>query len=142
MTPVAINDATQLAAIHADAFSSPWDASEITDVLNGPGAFGLMIEATGFILCRVIVDEAEVLTLAVGRRHRRNAVATTLLNGAVGVAALAGARSIFLEVAEDNSAARALYLGIGFAEVGQRPAYYTRATGAVAARVMRRDLNR
>jgi ribosomal-protein-alanine N-acetyltransferase len=31
---------------------------------------------------------------------------------------------MFLEVAEDNAAGQALYLALGFAEIGRRPAYY------------------
>ena len=49
---------------------------------------------------------------------------------------------MFLEVAEDNRAARALYAAAGFASVGRRPAYYARpgAADAVAALILRRDL--
>lgn len=37
-----------------------------------------------------------------------------------------GAKTMFLEVAEDNHAARALYQNFGFAMVGRRPGYYAR----------------
>jgi ribosomal-protein-alanine N-acetyltransferase len=56
-------------------------------------------------------------------------------------AAAVGAASLFLEVAEDNAAGRALYDGLGFASVGRRPAYYARPGGpAVAALVLGRSL--
>ena len=40
-----------------------------------------------------------------------------------------GARQCFLEVADTNAAARALYASAGFVEVGRRPGYY-RSAGA------------
>ncbi|MFA4893699.1 GNAT family N-acetyltransferase, partial [Brevundimonas sp.] len=45
-------------------------------------------------------------------------------------AAARGARRLFLEVAEDNEAARALYGRAGFSEAGRRPRYYARADGS------------
>ena len=99
-------------------------------------------ETAGFILCRVAADEAEVLTLAVAPPVRRRGVAGALLDRGMAVALAAGARAVFLEVATDNPGAEALYRGRGFAEVGRRPAYFSRAGGAVAALIMRLDLNR
>ena len=47
---------------------------------------------------------------------------------------------MFLEVAEDNAAARDLYERQGFRPVGRREDYYRTASGTVAALVLRRDL--
>ena len=44
-------------------------------------------------------------------------------------AAARGATRVFLEVAEDNLAARALYERTGFVEAGRRPGYYAAADG-------------
>jgi ribosomal-protein-alanine N-acetyltransferase len=60
-----------------------------------------------------------------------------------GVAALVrGATSMHLEVAEDNAAARALYVKLGYEEAGRRHAYYGGEGGPVDAIVMRRTLPR
>lgn len=40
-----------------------------------------------------------------------------------------GATRLFLEVAEDNAAARALYDRLGFEPAGRRPRYYSRPNG-------------
>lgn len=144
-TPVFSRDAPRLAAVHAQAFETPWSADAIAEVLAGPGAFALAVgepgPVVGFVLCRRIADEAEILTLAVRPADRRRGLADLLLNKAMALAAFAGAQAMFLEVAEDNLAALALYAGAGFVDVGRRTAYYARPAGAVAARVMRRDLN-
>jgi ribosomal-protein-alanine N-acetyltransferase len=55
-------------------------------------------------------------------------------------AARHGAEAVFLEVAEDNAAAIALYANNKFVEVGRRPGYYSRKDGRVTALVMRRDV--
>jgi len=50
-----------------------------------------------------------------------------------------GVRAVFLEVAEDNGSARALYRRAGFRDVGRREGYYPAGKGA-AALILRRDL--
>lgn len=143
---VTADSAPALAALHRVAFDEPWGAADIAVLLRSPGVFALeasfLGEAAGFILCRVAADEAEVLTLAVIPAMRRRGVARALLDQALAIAVAAGAGAMFLEVATDNHGAEALYRGRGFGEVGRRPAYFSRAEGAVAALVMRLDLNR
>ena len=141
-------DAAGMSAVHAASFDEPWGAGEIAALLEAPGGFGLVVRelaaeaVVAFILARAVADEAEVLTLAVDPAHRRSGAGRALVEGAVIAAGAAGARSLFLEVARDNAAALALYGAVGFGQVGQRPAYYRRAGGAVDALVLRRDLNR
>ena len=138
-------DAEALARIHAAAFPDPWDAEVIGGFLRSSEVVGLIAEAppAAFGLCRRIVDEAEVLTLAVAPEHRRRGLGGALLEAMASRARrLAGAKALFLEVARDNDAGLALYRTAGFTEVGVRRAYYSRPKGAMDALVLRRDLNR
>jgi ribosomal-protein-alanine N-acetyltransferase len=139
-------DATTLAGLHRDAFEDPWSAADIVALLRSPGVFAYLArlggETAGFILCRGAADEAEVLTLAVAPGVRRRGVGGGLLRQAMAVALAGRAQAMFLEVATDNPGAQALYRANGFAEVGRRPGYFSRPGGAVAALIMRRDLNR
>ena len=142
-----VDDADALAEAHAAAFESPWSGEDIGQMLAVRGGFGIAVETdagavAGFILCRVIAGEAEVLTLAVQPKYRRRGVARALLAAAEGAAALT-ATSMFLEVAADNAGAIALYEAAGYAPVGRRAAYYARPSGegAADAIVMRRPLN-
>ena len=57
---------------------------------------------------------------------RRAGLGRALVEAAALEAARSGARSLFLEVAQDNAAAAALYRGAGFVEAGRRPGYYRR----------------
>lgn len=131
-------DAAILATLHAAAFESPWSAGEIAALMATPGVFALTIDMQGFILCRSIAGEAEILTLAIVPAWRRHGVGRLLVEAAAGLAAQGGADSLFLEVAHDNAAALALYATAGFERVGLRRGYY--ASGADAV-VMRRALN-
>ncbi len=52
-------------------------------------------------------------------------------------------KALFLEVGETNTAARKLYEGLGFVEVGRRKNYYrpSESSEQVAALVLRRDID-
>ncbi len=132
----------EMAEIHARAMllPRPWSAAEIAALCDGPGIVACET-AHGFALGRVVLDEAELLTIAVapaaqGRGEGRACLA--LFQGRV---AAEGAAAVYLEVAETNVPAKALYARAGYREVGRRRGYYARAGGPpVDALVLRRDL--
>jgi ribosomal-protein-alanine N-acetyltransferase len=132
-TPV---HAIMLAIIHASAFpeGEAWGPDAIALSLELPGAFGLFSAGAGMILARVAGDEAEVLTLAVAEPARRRGVGAALLGAAMAEAAARGAAAMFLEVSTGNEAARKLYAGAGFAEVGRRANYYADGADALVLR--------
>ena len=129
-----------MAAIHASAFpkSEAWSRDVFSLQLELPAVFGLLYSSTGLILVRVAADEAEILTLAVEPDVRRSGIASKLLREATTRAEVLGARTIFLEVSVGNIAARRLYTGAGFVQVGLRPHYYSDNSDAL---VLRLDLD-
>lgn len=135
-----VSDAGILAALHTTAFDSPWDEAAFADLLGQEGVFGLAT-GEGFILCRTVVDEAEVLTLAVRPEARGRGLGFKLVSAAADLAKTSGAASLFLEVAEDNRAARVLYDRAGFVETGRRKAYYKTPHGPVDALILVRNLS-
>ena len=126
MTAVAAE--ARLAEVHAAAFSAPWDAAAFEALLDQPGVFCIE-EQDGFILIRAVADEAEILTLAVRPSARRQGLGARLVREGAIAAASRGATRLFLEVADDNAAALALYARAGFIEAGRRPGYYSRPDG-------------
>jgi ribosomal-protein-alanine N-acetyltransferase len=138
-------DAEALAAVHAQAFDASWTAPDIARLMQIMGGFALIAEddgIIGFVLTRAIGGEAEILTLAVAPWARRKGVGAALVDAAAGQAAVLGAGALFLEVAADNEAARAVYRRTGFEEAGLRRAYYARpGSPAMDALVLRRALN-
>jgi ribosomal-protein-alanine N-acetyltransferase len=135
-------DAAGLAAIHATGFERGWDTHEFERMLTDRLILAHLARAggkgtpTGFALSRVVVDEAEILTVAVAPSARRAGLATLLLQHHLGRLAAAGARKVFLEVAEDNVAAIRLYRRHGFDEIARRNAYYARAKGPPATAIV------
>lgn len=132
-----------LAALHARAFTTPrpWSEAEFAALLADPLAFLLVEGDAGFLLGRAVAGEAELLTIAVLPEARRLGLGRRLVGRFIYQARLRGADSAFLEVAEDNAAARALYLAAGFAEAGRRRGYYRTPEGkAVDALVLVRSL--
>lgn len=131
-----IAHAAILAAVHATAFPprERWGADAISLQLALPGVFGFLDPRGGMLLARVTADEAEILTLAVEPRARRQGVATALLQHALTEARTRGARCMLLEVSVENAAARALYDRTGFVEVGRRPRYYADGSDALVLR--------
>ncbi|WP_339872450.1 GNAT family N-acetyltransferase [uncultured Brevundimonas sp.] len=123
---VAPPDPEALAALHGTGFDRGWTAATFADLLTQPGVTAIT-GPDGFVLIRVVADEAEILTLAVRPAARGRGQGGRLIREAASTAAAAGAGRLFLEVAEDNVAARALYRRVGFEAVGRRPRYYSRA---------------
>lgn len=143
-------DLDRAAALHAEAFvpfgERAWTRQDMAELLAGPGVAGLLLQVegadAGLAICRVVADEAELITLAVRSAHRRRGAARRLLATAIDHVRAAGAKTLFLEVAADNPAARALYETTGFCVAGSRPAYFRRGSGRAAdAVVMRLDLS-
>ena len=68
----------------------------------------------GFLLLRVIGDEAEILSIGVKKRVRRNGIGKYLIEQAKRFSTLHQLRSILLEVAETNRNAVGFYKKQGF----------------------------
>lgn len=150
VTPLGPEGAALLAAIHGEAFDpavsgAPWAENAFADLLALPGTLALVAgaedgEPLGFVLLRTAADEAEILTLATRPQARRRGVGCLLLDAAGRAALDAGAATLFLEVAETNAPALALYAGFGFSAVGRRKRYYHLSGGPSDAVVMARPL--
>jgi ribosomal-protein-alanine N-acetyltransferase len=141
------SEGAALAAIHATGFERGWDALEFERLLADPTVICHAARSAGsgpplgFAMSRQILDEAEVLTVAVAPAQRGRGIARTLMTAHLGRLAGRGVKTLFLEVADDNLAALRLYRGFGFEEVGRRSGYYARRGQAPAtALIMRRPL--
>ncbi|HSC18662.1 MAG TPA: ribosomal protein S18-alanine N-acetyltransferase [Rhizomicrobium sp.] len=140
----ATRDAALLAFVHARCFVETWDNRAFEDLLTLKNVLGFVASVeerpAGFIALRVAADEAEILSLGVLPERRRHGLARALLSSAAEHADNAGARTLFLEVDENNLAARKLYDRLGFAEVGRRSGYYRNCDSVADALVLRRTL--
>jgi ribosomal-protein-alanine N-acetyltransferase len=139
-------DAPWLAELHAECFDERrrWSAELLKSFLETPAAFGLAYiskqDPAGFILGQGGGEEAEIVTLATRPAFRRQGIAATLTGEFCGAWQRKGIQRLFLEVAEDNEAAIALYQKIGFEKCGLRPHYYQEQGSGAHALIMQKSL--
>jgi ribosomal-protein-alanine N-acetyltransferase len=145
LSRAAASDARALAMLHAGAFSRGWSEEEfetlLIDRMVVTHVARMRRSVVGFIMSRVVEDEAEILSVAVSPSCQGRGIARQLLMLNLRTLAGHGVREIFLEVEENNRPARKLYDRNGFVQVGHRAAYYKDAGGhPAAALVMQRQL--
>lgn len=129
-------DLPLVSALMADAFEprfgEAWTPGQCLGVLSLPGVWLTLAERreepAGFALTRRLDDEAELLLLATGQRHRRRGVGAALLRAVLADAAQHGVHLMHLEVRAGNPAVH-LYRAAGFTKVGERRNYYRGSTG-------------
>lgn len=141
--PLGSEAASRLAAIHAASFARPWSTLDFERLLGergvvGDGLFlGAAAKPSGFVLSRVVLDEAEILTVAVAPEIRGKGLSIPLFERHLDELSRRGVRHVHLEVEEGNLAAIALYRRFGFKDSGRREGYYQKGDGSrVAALTM------
>jgi ribosomal-protein-alanine N-acetyltransferase len=77
-------------------------------------------------MARGVLDEEELLLIAVHPEQRGRGLGTALLQRYIEAAEARGRTSLFLEMREGNPA-ESLYLRAGFAPIGRRRNYYRNA---------------
>jgi len=146
---LAEGDVGALHALYTECFEEPFAEASLRTLLASPGMWAVLAwppsstdrrtpSPAGFAIARLAADEAEIVSIGVRPGARRAGVGAALLADVMARSVAHGASAIFLEVAEDNAAAIALYLSAGFEKVGRRPGYYRRKTSRpLAALIMR-----
>lgn len=126
----------RLAAIHYAAFSrmdeNGWSASVIEELFKGNGVSFYLCgqgKINAFAITRSVLDEAELLTVAVHPSLQNKGFGRQLLHYVMEDLAASGIAEMFLEVRDDNQSALALYTNLSFDKVGKRKKYYTTRTG-------------
>ncbi len=127
-------DMPSILKLELASFSDPWTIGMLSSHLGGNENILLVAELdlqppltneiVGFAVARVAAGEAELLNIAVLKEKRGLGVGNALLDQILSQSAEKGAESIYLEVRESNNAARAMYAGRQFVEVGRRKRYY------------------
>lgn len=127
------HDYRHMARIHCASFERGWKAEEIREMMEQEGTKALIYDLAGsragFLLFRMAADECEIIAVAVDQQYQRKGIARKLLDYLPDYLLREHIHTIFLEVAEDNLAAIALYQAAGYEEHGKRKAYYRRWHG-------------
>lgn len=121
-----------VAAIEGDLHPFPWTLGNFRDSLAaGYSCWAGVADGAlaGYAIMMIGAGEAHLLNLSVAAPFQRRGFGRDLLVHLMGVARSYGARVLLLEVRPSNRAARALYAGFGFEQVGARRDYYPAREG-------------
>ena len=119
---------TQVAQLEKDCFRDPWSEKSIAGELDNPLSLWLVAvdggRLLGYVGSQTVLDETDMMNIAVAKEDRRRGVARALILELVNQLAQQGSRSLTLEVRASNQGAIALYQSLGFVQTGRRPNYY------------------
>ena len=118
----------QIAELETICFSDPWSEKSIASELDNKLAFWLVAaegdRVAGYIGSQTVMDETDMMNVAVHPDFRRQGIAEALVNGLVEHLKTMGSHCLTLEVRASNVPAIALYEKLGFSEIGRRKNYY------------------
>lgn len=118
----------QIAELEKICFFDPWSERSIASELENQLAFWLVAmeddHVAGYIGSQTVIDETDMMNVAVHPDFRRRGIAEMLVNTLVKHLKDMGSRCLTLEVRTSNAAAIALYEKLGFQEIGRRKNYY------------------
>ncbi len=108
--------------------AAAWSSAALADSLEHYPSYFLVgwqgEELSGFISGRKVVDEGEIMNLAVRPHSRRQGVGKALVKSLLKLFAREAVHKVFLEVRESNGQAIAFYQELGFRQAGRREGYY------------------
>ena len=118
----------QIARLEKICFSDPWSERSIASELDNKLAFWLVATegetVAGYIGSQTVMDETDMMNVAVHPDFRRQGIAEALVNGLVKQLKDMGSHCLTLEVRASNVPAISLYEKLGFTEIGRRKNYY------------------
>jgi len=126
--PMSNAHVAQVSELEKLCFSMPWSENAIQHELINPLSLWLVAmegdKVLGYVGSQTVIDEADVMNLAVCQNCRNKGIAIRLMEQLTALLMEKGVKSLTLEVRESNIAAIKLYSKLGFVQVGRRPRYY------------------
>jgi len=120
-----LDDVEIIYQLNQQAFSEHWSRASLYSSLES--GYDLLIcelhgESVAYLLSLSVLDEIQIMQIAVSEQHRRQGLASRMTDDLI--ASATDMQSITLEVRASNQAARACYAKLGFQETGYRKRYY------------------
>ncbi len=128
VVPMTEAHVAQVAALEQVCFSDPWSENSVRSELENPLSTWLIAlegeTVLGYVGSQTVLDEADIMNVAVAPDHRRQGIARLLLERLEEALRARNVHSLTLEVRASNEPAKALYASLGYVRVGRRPNYY------------------
>lgn len=127
---ITFNDIDRVSAIEDECFSRPWPRHAFEEIVTKEDATYYLAEdldeniVVGGCVLFHIVDEGDIMNVAVTKKYRGHGIATKLLEYAMECGRKEGIKDFTLEVRVSNKAAIRVYEKNGFTSDGIRPGFY------------------
>lgn len=135
--PATEDDLDVLVAIEKASFETPWSETSLRSALTQERScvyLATLAEVPiAYANFQRLLDECELLRLAVDPGYRRQRIGQRLLDHGLHALRRQGCRQCHLEVRQDNAPARRLYETLGFKISGRRKGYYRQGSEALDA---------
>jgi [ribosomal protein S18]-alanine N-acetyltransferase len=123
-------DLDEILSIEKRSFVAPWSRKLFFEALSYPLSRNYVLKTLskktlGYANFYVVQHEAHMLNIAIHHDHRKQGLATRLLEHAIQELGSKGVTEFYLEVREGNGDAIGLYHKFGFEFIGRRKKYYT-----------------
>lgn len=143
--PFDLDHVAAAVAIENVSYFNPWSPTMFRECLASERHLNLALlqhqQLVAYLIVDQILDEGDLLNIAVHPKCRGQGAAKALLTHAIALLKDRLVKRMFLEVSLLNIAAKNLYLQLGFVEVGRRKGYYSSADGPVDALVMCKEFS-
>lgn len=117
-----------VAELEKVCFQDPWSERSVAGELENPLSLWLVCvddgEVLGYIGSQTVMDETDMMNVAVHPEHRREGIAQALISELVACLRRKGSHCLTLEVRAGNTSAIQLYQKLEFQQIGRRPNYY------------------
>ncbi|MBR2385129.1 MAG: ribosomal protein S18-alanine N-acetyltransferase [Clostridia bacterium] len=128
-------DTERINQIEQASFSDPWSKQTLGEIVDAPNFFGLVIEVEGVVVGYIgassVLDEGEILLVAVDEKYRGKGLGKTLVNTLLERYASNAIKKVFLEVRRSNAQAISCYQKCGFVKIAERARYYRDGEDAI-----------
>ena len=118
----------QVAELEKLCFSDPWSENSIASELHNALSLWLVAvdgeRVAGYVGSQTVMDESDMMNVAVHPDYRKQGIATALILGLVEELRKKGSHCLTLEVRASNENAISVYRKLDFQEVGRRKNYY------------------
>ncbi len=130
--PMTLTDVPDVIAVERASYSFPWSEGVFRDCIR-VGYLCRVVEVEGEVAGYGIMSygagEAHILNICVRSDLRSQGIGRKLMHYLLERAGAAQMQDVFLEVRPSNPAAIALYVSLGFTQIGIRKAYYQAVGG-------------
>lgn len=132
LRPMALSDVPEVIAVERASYAFPWSEGVFRDCIR-VGYLCRVVESAGTVggygIMSYGAGEAHILNICIRADLRGQGLGRKLMHFLLERARAAQMQDIFLEVRPSNPTAIALYVSLGFHQVGIRKAYYQAAGG-------------